>query len=172
MAQRYKRFRAIWATLADADARLRSARFLGLLFIATGFIMIGKAWDGAASINLRIDSQFPYLISGGIGGLGLILLGCTLLVLAALRAQQLDAARRLEELGQLLGRNLTRLELSSNGRPTTMVVPGESTYHLPGCSVLAGKESAAAIPLQQAVVEGLQACRVCDPPVPAERVNL
>lgn len=160
------------AGLTDTDARLRSARLLGLLFIAAGFVLIGKAWDGAASINLRIDSQFPYLISGGIGGLGLILVGCTLLVLAGLRAQQLDAARRLEELGRLLGRNLTRLELTSNGRPTTMVVPGETTYHLSGCSILAGKERSPSIPLEQAVAEGLQACRVCDPPVPAEKVTL
>lgn len=171
MAQRSRRLRAMLASLSDADARLRSARLLGLLFIAAGFVLIGKAWDGAASINLRIDSQFPYLISGGIGGLGLILVGCTLLVLAGLRAQQLEAARRLEELGRLLGRNLTRLELTSNGRPVTMVVPGETTYHLPGCSILAGKERSPAVPLEQAVAEGLQACRVCDPPVPAERVS-
>ena len=79
-----------------SDTRIRYGRVLGLLFLAAGFTVIGVAWNGAASVAC-VDCQFPYLISGGATGIGLIVLGATLLVVSALRAERMHLQETLEE---------------------------------------------------------------------------
>ena len=64
-----KKIRAMWQSLwGDADRRVKMGRVLGLVFITGGFIVMGKAWDGAASVNFA-QGQIPYLLSGGFMGL-------------------------------------------------------------------------------------------------------
>jgi hypothetical protein len=162
-----KRLRALWQSLwVDLDRRLRGGRILGLAFIAGGFIVIGKAWDGAASINF-VQGQVPYLLSGGFLGLGMIVVGSVLLVLSSVRDERKAMSEQYEHMATLLGRNLSRLQISSNGSGTSkeQVVAGESIYHRPGCKVLEGKSDAMTVSLEQAVAEGLEACRVCEPPI-------
>ncbi|MFN2390275.1 MAG: hypothetical protein ABR575_11830 [Actinomycetota bacterium] len=164
-----KRLRALWASAwGDSDRRVRLGRLLGLTFITSGFVLIGLAWNGAASKNFE-PAQFPYLLSGGLGGLGLIVAGATFLLLATLRAERQVLSETFDRVAQLLGRNLSSLQFSSNGSgPAEQVVAGATAYHLPGCKILQGKEGLARIPVQQAEAEGLVACRVCDPPRPLE----
>lgn len=146
----------------EADRRVRFGRILGLIFIVAGFVLIGKAWDGAASINFP-TGQFPYLLSGGFMGLGLIVTGVTLVLLSSLRGERDVVAGKLDELNRLLTRNLSRAQLSSNGRSRTEVVAGGSVYHRPGCKILQGKENLDTISVEEAAAEGLEPCRVCDP---------
>lgn len=166
-----KRLRAVWQSVwGDVDRRVRLGRLLGLLFIAAGFIMIGKAWDGAAGVNLRVDSQFPYLLSGGFAGLGLIVTGATMLFLATVRAERQIMSDKFDEVARLLGRNLNRLQISTNGSGTDgQVVAGATTYHRVSCRILEGKEGLTTVTVEQAAAEGLAPCRVCDPPEPRER---
>jgi hypothetical protein len=152
----------------DADRRVRFGRLLGLLFIAGGFVVIGVAWNGAASINLRVDSQFPYLLSGGFAGLGLIVTGSVLLLLSIVRAERMALSSKFDEMTQLLSRNLARQQFSTNGHSETEVVAGVSVYHRPDCKVLEGKGGLDLIPLEQAAAQGLTPCRVCNPPVVKE----
>src|ERR687896_156104 len=106
-----KRLRAVWESLwGDADRRVRLGRILGLAFVTAGFVVIGVAWNGAAGINLRIDSQFPYLLSGGFLGLGLIVTGATLLFLSTVRAERQILTDKFDEMTRLLGRNLARMQ--------------------------------------------------------------
>lgn len=152
--------------MGDADRRVRLGRVLGFIFITGGFVVIGKAWDGAANRNF-ITGQFPYLLSGGFMGLGLIVTGSTMLFLATVRAERQIVTEKLDETLKLLGRNLARLGYSSNGSgPSDQVVAGASAYHRPGCRILEGKDGLMSVPVEQAVAEGLAACRVCDPPRP------
>lgn len=164
---RMKKIRSLWHSLwGDADRRVRLGRILGLAFIAAGFIVIGKAWDGAASINLRIDSQFPYLLSGGFLGVGLIVVGATLLIIASVRAERQAMTDSLDEMIRLLGRNLSRLQFSGNGAATNgYVIAGGHAYHRAECRVLEGKQGLTTITVDQATAEGLERCRVCNPPV-------
>src|SRR5918911_136644 len=163
-----KRLRAVWESLwGDVDRRVRLGRILGLAFITAGFVVIGVAWNGAASINLRIDSQFPYLLSGGFLGLGLIVTGATMLFLATVRAERTILTTKFDEMLTLLGRNLNRLQFSANGAGSTngQVVAGASVYHRAECRILQGKQGLTTVTVEQADAEGLKPCRVCSPPV-------
>jgi hypothetical protein len=163
-----KRLRAVWESLwADVDRRVRLGRILGLLFMGAGFVVIGVAWYGAAGINLRIDSQFPYLLSGGFLGLGLVVTGATLLFLATVRAERQIMTDKFDEMLTLLGRNLNRLQFSANGAASTngQVVAGTSVYHRAECRILQGKQGLTTVTVEQADAEGLKPCRVCSPPV-------
>jgi hypothetical protein len=158
-----KRLRAWWQSVfGETDRRIRFGRILGLLFIVAGFVLIGKAWDGAASINFP-TGQFPYLLSGGFMGLGLIVTGITLVLLSTVRAEREVLTSKFDELNRLLTRNLSRSQFSANGKSRTEVVAGGSVYHRPDCKILSGKQSLDTISVAEAVAEGLTPCRVCEP---------
>jgi hypothetical protein len=163
-----KKLRALWHSLfGDADHRVRLGRILGLAFITTGFVVIGKAWDGAASINFA-TGQLPYLLSGGFMGLGLIITGATLLFLSTVRSERSLMSEQYEEMSRLLSRNLSRLQISANGAGgdnREQVVATSSHYHVADCTVLEGKSDLATVLVEQAVAEGLEPCRVCGPPI-------
>ena len=165
-----KRFRAIWQSVAgDSDRRVRLGRLLGLLFIAGGFAVIGKAWDGASEINFA-QGQIPYLLSGGFMGLGLIVTGAALLFLATVRAERQLMTEKFDQMATLLGRNLSRMQFSSNGSATStngsQVVAGATVYHRVECKILEGKDGLTTVSIEQADAEGLAPCRVCGPPEP------
>jgi hypothetical protein len=163
-----RRLKALWMSLVgDGDRRVRMGRILGFVFITAGFVLMGFAWNGAASRNF-IEGQFPYLISGGMMGLGLVITGATLLFLATIRAERELMTDRFDEMVTLLGRNLNRLSISSNGAGTSglngQVVAGANAFHRAECKVLQGKDGLATVTVEQAEAEGLSPCRVCNPP--------
>lgn len=165
-----KKIRALWQSLwGDVDRRVRLGRVLGLVFITAGFIVVGKAWEGSAG-QVRVDSQFPYLLSGGFMGLGLIITGCTLLFLATVRAERQLMTDRFQEMTTLLSRTLGRMSVSSNGGGVNseQVIAGGDAYHRADCTILQGKSGLTSLSVAQAASEGLVACRACDPPKPAE----
>ena len=161
-----RRLKAMWSSLfGDANQRVRMGRLLGFVFITAGFVIIGLAWNGAASRNF-ITGQFPYLLSGGFMGLALVFTGSTLLFLATIRAEREVMMDRMDEMVRLLGRNLNRLSVSTNGAgDKRQVVAAESTYHRAECKILQGKNGLSTVTVDQAAAEGLTACRVCSPPV-------
>src|SRR5207248_998006 len=63
------------AAKSRGDRQIRFARILGLAFIVAGFVAIGIGWSGAARVDWP-GSQFPYFLSAGATGLGLIGVGC------------------------------------------------------------------------------------------------
>jgi hypothetical protein len=149
-------------------------RMLGLAFIAAGFVFIFFAWNGAASKNF-IQGQFPYVLSGGITGMALVVTGSLLLFLSTIRAERQLMTEKLDEVVRLLGRNLAGLQFSSSNGGSELaqkVVAASSHYHRVECRILQGKSGLITVSLQQAIDEGLQACRVCDPPkIPEQEVG-
>lgn len=85
----------------------------GVALLVAGGAMIAMAWNGAASLDY-VQGQFPYLLSGSIPGLALVIVGVAVLVLAALRR---DAAERTAQLDRLRAgvAELTTLIGSGNG---------------------------------------------------------
>ena len=70
---------------------------LGIVYCIAGFFLIFLGWNGAAS-NDREPAQIPYLISGGLGGLGLVVLGSALIVAHSLRADRVELRGAMEDL--------------------------------------------------------------------------
>lgn len=50
---------------------------LGAVAVPLGIVLVLIGWYGVAGSGLVFE-QMPYAVSGGIGGLGLIVIGCTL----------------------------------------------------------------------------------------------
>lgn len=58
--------------------------YLGIAVAALGFVLILFAWGQVAG-ELNVALQMPYLISGGLTGLGLVMVGVTIVSVAARR---------------------------------------------------------------------------------------
>jgi hypothetical protein len=135
---------------------------LGLFFCIAGLGVIWAGWNGAASYN-DIRKQFPYLVSGGIGGLALVVIGAALLIIQSQRADRVQIEANLVELRKILDR--------MGGVPTTngteasdtgLVVAGPNAYHRPTCKLVAGRDLRK-MTTEQAEASGLEACRTCAP---------
>lgn len=76
-------------------------RVIAVVLAAVGVIAIIVGWFGVSRTGLAAE-QIPYVISGGIGGIALIALGCTAWMSADLQDEwrRLDALEeRLQDLG-------------------------------------------------------------------------
>jgi hypothetical protein len=67
--------------------------YLGIAVAAVGFVLIAVAWGQVAG-ETNVALQMPYLISGGLFGLALVLVGLTVVNIAAKRR---DAALRQQQ---------------------------------------------------------------------------
>jgi len=138
--------------------------------IALGFLLIGLAWDGAASVDFP-QGQIPYLLSGGAVGVGLIIVGAGLLLFEAGRRSALRLGGRIDELAEAIrGINGGEAEEEAEAAPMRaaaaangQVVVGRSSFHRPDCRLVADKDEVDLATPEQAVERGLQPCRVCDP---------
>lgn len=142
------------------DRQVRYGRILGLTFLLAGFVAIGLGWNGMAR-EACADCQLPFLLSGGAAGLGLILLGSTLIVAAQLRDERLKLAQTLRDVGTAVSKAVTSGGATAPGE---LVVAGKSTYHRPGCRLVEGKTDVDFVSVEVAKLNGLSACRVCSPP--------
>jgi hypothetical protein len=75
---------------------------LGIGYCIAGFFLIFLGWNGAASHD-REPAQIPYLISGGLGGLALVVLGSALIVAHSLRADRVELQGAIEDLPGAMG---------------------------------------------------------------------
>jgi hypothetical protein len=151
--------------MRQSDLRVRYGRLLGLLFCVAGFIVIALGWNGMAR-EACPDCQLPYIVSGGAGGVALVLFGVALLVLAQLRAERIRLA---EQIGDAL-RPLVHAT-AEDGSGGGKVVAGKSTFHRPDCRLVKDKSDLDEMSLAAARANGLTPCRVCNPEeneIPAE----
>lgn len=74
---------------------------LGVGLIGGGLLLVFLGWNGAASVD-RVPSQFPYLISGGFGGLCLVVVGVGTLIVQNQRADRAELQATLQELKRAL----------------------------------------------------------------------
>lgn len=70
---------------------------VGVLTAAAGFVMIGIAWSEIAALT-NVALQMPYLVSAGITGLALVMVGLLLINLAAKRQDGVARRRQTEAL--------------------------------------------------------------------------
>ena len=84
--------------------------YIGIGVAAIGFVLLAIAW-GAVAGEDNVAFQMPYLISGGLAGLGMIMVGLTIINVAAKRR---DAALREQQI-QLLAAALHELRSTGDG---------------------------------------------------------
>ena len=141
---------------------------LGIAVCLAGFVVIFLGWNGAASFD-RVTQQFPYLISGGIAGLGLVLVGVALLLVELVRRERAELQSAIEDLRVAIEASAGR----SNGAPAAPmlatpaghVVAGSSSYHDGGCRLVQGRTDLEVLPREEAQERGLDPCRICAPDV-------
>ena len=59
--------------------------YVGIAITIIGFGVIAYAWGKVAGIADNVALQLPYLVSGGLTGLGLVMVGVTVINVAAKR---------------------------------------------------------------------------------------
>jgi hypothetical protein len=162
--------KVLWRWVADAVRP-----WLGWILIGAGALLMLLGYFGVSRESLPAK-QIPYLVSGGIGGMFLAVLGAYFLGTQELRK---DSGRldRLEEMVSelhhvLLRRpdapDLTALASSRNGAAASaparkvLAVEGADLFHRGGCSMVDGKDAAEITPAT-ARKRGLQPCPLCTP---------
>jgi hypothetical protein len=137
---------------------------LSIVIIGIGLAAIGIAWNGAAG-NSLIAAQFPYLVSGGLIGISLVMIGTAMMVMQAYREER----TRLElKLDQLIVAVTKSGGIGGGGTAapkdlTGLVVAGSASYHVPGCRLVDGREEVDYLTPEEARARFLQPCRVCAP---------
>jgi hypothetical protein len=130
---------------------------LGTVVCLVGALVLYLGWNGAASHN-DIRKQFPYLLSGGIAGLSLVILGVALLVIEAVRTERTELQNTVRELRDALEGLAPR---AAPGAGT--VVAGASSFHRPTCRLVEGRDDLELIDSEDATTRGLTPCRICHP---------
>lgn len=159
----------------------RLPSMVGIGVSALGVVVIVLGWYGAAHTTI-LQYQTPYLISGGMLGAALIVLGgiytsASTLVRAQQRVEDLlaEALDGLDDLPDEMPvpvraarplRAATSEPLAPRG--SVMWVRGGASYHMPECQAVQGKTSTQGT-VSQARRQGLAPCRMCGPPERALR---
>jgi hypothetical protein len=138
---------------------------LGIGYCLAGIVLIFLGWNGAASYD-RVESQMPYLISGGLAGIALVILGAGLLVVQSQRAGRASVEAEIAELREAVERLAKAGSAAprvSGGAGDLGVIGGPSSYHRPDCRLLEGQTGVTPMTRADAVGRGLTACRICAP---------
>ena len=89
--------------------RVGAGVWVGLILVAAGFGLIAYTWGETAAL-LDVALQIPYLVSGGLTAIGLILVGLLVVNVAVKRREALERQRQLEEVREALVRLRVAIE--------------------------------------------------------------
>ena len=138
--------------------------YVGGALMPLGLLAIILGWLGAARTPFGFE-QTPYLISGGILGLALVVSGGFVyfgywqsLRIRESRQQSLELAAAVSRLETLL--SSTGIAGSTVAGAAYLATPSGSIFHRPDCTVVAGRDDL--IPVDPASTK-LDACRICSP---------
>ncbi|HET7487227.1 MAG TPA: hypothetical protein VFJ85_04815 [Acidimicrobiales bacterium] len=145
--------------LPVGDRPERSLLLLAGALVPLGFLCIVIAWLGAAR-TANVYEQVPYLISGGLVGLGLVFLGSLLYfahwLTRLVHEQRAQTAAVVAAVDRLAG----ALEHRAPPPAPVLVATGSgSLAHRPDCRIVAGKADLRAV----SAGDGLAPCRLCQP---------
>lgn len=80
----------------------RGTTYLAVFLIIIGFFVIFLGWNGAAERDF-VAGQIPYVISGGLAGLGIVFAGLVLALVEARRRDTVKLEAKLDRLIEALG---------------------------------------------------------------------
>jgi len=169
---RTERLRARLASVRARGAGIPAERIVALIgaaLVGIGIPLIILGWYGAAHTPYTFE-QIPYMISGGILGLALVVLG-GLFYFAYWMTRQVHETRLQSDRTEAVFQRMEEL-LSSNGHGTkgevapaaasgTFVTTARGTmFHKPDCVVVKGRKDLKRV---SADAPGLKPCKICDP---------
>jgi hypothetical protein len=145
---------------------------LGLLVVALGLLAIGLGWNGMAGGGGQVNgitllqAQLPWLVSGGILGLALVVLGGAMMVVHNARNDRARLEAKLDELVTIVARSAMSSSQPYPGTPGStegLFAAGGASYHLPDCRLVQGRDEIEFVTAPEVADRGLRACRVCKP---------
>ena len=159
--------------LTEPDPARRPARlalYLGMGLVIIGAIALYLGYNGAAT-NALVQAQTPYVISGGLLGVGLLALGGISISLYVVLVVQADFRTELNGMRESIEKLSDAVSYQafggSNGtggtEGTVMVARGSSSFHRSDCRLVQRSEHARPMPREEADREGLLPCRICKP---------
>jgi hypothetical protein len=145
----------------------------GLILAAIGLAAIGVGWNGAAS-QLTLIGQIPYIISGGLFGVSLVILGAAMLVVTGARDDRAALEAKLDLLTDALlaSGGAPRLTADAPQDASGLVIAGTASYHVPGCRLVDGREETSYLTPDEARANDLKPCRVCQPEAAQTNVTI
>lgn len=162
--------------IGEPDPTLRPARlamYLGVVALVLGAIALIAGYNGAAT-NPIVEAQIPYVISGGLAGLALIVIGgisvaasVILRVTGEIRNElhaTRDAFTQANRVASSVAAAIRPESIpasASNG--SVLVSSGGSSYHRSDCRLVERAESVEKVPRADATSQGLHPCRICNP---------
>jgi len=151
----------------------------GLVVIAIGLLVIGLGWNGMSGgggeVNgvPNLNAQLPWLVSGGILGLALVIYGASMIVVHNARNDRARLEAKLDEVVQAMSRGATvtataaaasyPIEPATTSKGARTFIAGASAYHDPSCRLVQGRDDVTYVSAADAAEQNLKACRVCKP---------
>ena len=152
------------------DYRVRvkkgAGRFGGgfaIILLGLGLVAILFAWNGAAGERL-VAAQIPYFVSGGLIGVSLVGIGCTMMIIQAARTDRARMEAKYDALMAALERGLATGGGAGVPRDLRgLVAAGSASFHRPECRLVDGREDVTYLTPEEARARFLNPCRVCMP---------
>lgn len=159
---------------AVRDQRYRTLQLVlfsaGAILMPLGILVVCLGWYGVAHTKYDYN-QMPYLISGGVLGLGLTFVGGFLYFgawLAKVAADQRDAARELSDTMLVLADLVSRTGTSTSTFEKAVADPGaipvtageSTTVHRRDCALIQHRDD---LHVLTGTEKDLTTCRVCRP---------
>jgi hypothetical protein len=146
----------------------RTLLTVGSILMPLGLVFVLLAWYGAAHTT-RVFEQIPYMISGGLLGIVLVIaggfcyFGFFLARLLATSREMLDSLLRLEERFESIGLQVEAAPDRGARLPVVELVATKTgtMYHRPGCQAVSGRTPAELRRVR--ATDGLTPCRICIP---------
>lgn len=151
----------------DTLRRARVAMYAGVGSFLFGLIVLYLGYSGAAN-NPIVEAQIPYLISGGLFGAALMILGgigfAASIILRVLGSEPTAAAMSPKTLVSA-SFEAPATPAATNGKSTSLVfvAGGGSSFHVQGCRLVERAAEVHEVAKQVAIADGMTPCRVCSP---------
>jgi hypothetical protein len=129
---------------------------------ALGATALFLGWYGASGTALTAK-QIPYVVSGGLTGVCLLVLAAACFAADDVR-RSLSRVSELERKLGLLYELLTDPDEPVAGEGELVALSGGGAYHRRSCRLVQGKASVEQVTPAIAASRGLTPCRVCEPP--------
>jgi hypothetical protein len=142
--------------------------YLGYGFVAAGLIALFVGWWGVSGTAL-VAKQLPYIASAGLVGVVLVAIGNRIFMINDLRRDSGRLDRLEQMMAELHAVLLSRTDATTeapaaraSGAKPFRAVPRGTSYHLPECSMVQGKETVG-ISRGEISSRNLRPCRMCHP---------